>query len=589
MKVSDGPLRTRMQKLITSITATLVVACAAATPAAAKYTFQPSKDRETHLLSKAFDGGFPNASSQNGAFSQDRQLTTLAAYDSFASNILPGDVNGTRDVFLVFRNRPYNLDGPPWRARKTVIASQRKDGVQGNGPSYLPDIDGEQRHGPSCVAFISAASNLVPGDTNGKPDAFIKYLKSGQIKRVSVNSQRQQALGKTTEVKVDGDCRRVAFVSDAPNLALTRTSKKLWRTARTSAPPPGTRQVYVRILDGLYDNKGLRGLTFMASASSRGAAGNGHSFDVGFARAAGGCPQRCGDFSGEDVVFASAATNLSAGDPNPRTDVYKRTFKRAFSRLRRLRVLGKGSLRMKTRLVSATSSGRAGNGASRRPVTEDQGRYIAFETKASDLLPGDSNGVSDIARADTAGRRVKQLWVSRSREARGPGNGGSYDPAMTRPASPIFFTSDATNLQPNPPSRPGVYHDTNGASDVFLWGITSGNASLNSRDSKNNMFNLPKDANHSLYSLVADHERELLDEPGYGQHVPHTGSSNPATSYLGNYMLFETAYPLVDLPLAAKEFPGLGGNGTRAAGMSKSAKLRQVYLRYIGPRGPPRG
>jgi len=69
-------------------------------------------------------------------------------------------------------------------------------------------------------------------------------------------------------VKVDGACDRVAFVSDATNLALTRSRRKAAKPLVTTAPPAGTKQVYVRILGGQADDKGTAGTTFLASAMS---------------------------------------------------------------------------------------------------------------------------------------------------------------------------------------------------------------------------------------------------------------------------------------------------------------------------------
>jgi hypothetical protein len=529
--------------------------------------FDPEKDRETHLLSRSMSGGFPNGPSRNGVFSQDRQLATVAAFESLASDIVPGDTNGASDVFTVYRARPYSKDGEPWHPARTVLASRGMGGLPANGASYRPDVGGGQLHKPGCIAFVSAASNLVPGDTNGKPDAFVRFLRTGRIVRVSVNARRQQSNGATYDVRVDGDCERVAFTSDATNLALTSTRKRLWKSARTSSPPAGTKQVYVRIIGRLGDNARLKGLTFLASASRRGTAGNGNSYDVAFARSAGGCPRRCGDFAGESVYFTSEASNLARGDGNGYADVYKRSFTRRFKRLRYPRIRGVGKLRMRTRLVSVNRRGRAGNGPSGQPATHDTGRYVAFTTLASDILQGDHNGVADVARADTSRRRPRVDWVSRSAAVREPGNGASANPSMARPGSPVFFDSEANNFQPRPPSHPGVYSDRNAVRDMFFWNVVSKNVSLQSRDSSNEILNLP-----SSFTMARPAE---LSAP----------SENPATSYYGNYVLFETANPVVDRPLARKSFPSLLGDALLAANVSRQRpELRQVYLRYIGPR-----
>ena len=87
----------------------------------------PTRRRKPHrplphrvqLLSHALGGGFPNGPSHDGVISQDRQLATLAAFDSDASNIVKGDTNGVTDVFLVHRAQPISLKGPPWNRGET--------------------------------------------------------------------------------------------------------------------------------------------------------------------------------------------------------------------------------------------------------------------------------------------------------------------------------------------------------------------------------------------------------------------------------------------------------------------------------------
>ncbi len=174
--------------------------------------------------------------------------------------------------------------------------------------------------------------------------------------------------------------------------------------------------------------------------------------------------------------------------------------------------------------------------------------------------------MSDIARVDTRWRHPSASWVSKSAAIGQPGNGASRDPAITRPGSPVFYESEATNLQPRRSSGAG-FSDRNGVQDIFFWNVVSRNASLQSRDSDNAILNLPQ-----AYSAARP---PALSAP----------SKNPAASYYGNYLLFETAHPLVDLPVASKAFPGLERRPGEAARLARSdAALNQVYLRYIGPR-----
>jgi hypothetical protein len=460
--------------------------------------------RTTFLLSSA-GGSFPNGPSRNAAVSHDQRTARYIAYESDASNIVDGDTDGTTDVFLVFRGQPFGHNGTPWVPAGTQLISKGMGGAPSNGPSYRPALDGDSHHTPHCVAFVSDASNLVPGDTNNKPDGFVYDIRTQKITRVTVNSAGQQSNGATYDISITGDCQRVAFTSDATNLALTKAAKPAWTGAKTSAARPGTHQVYVHIMGGSGLDAGFKGLTFLASAGNKGAAGNGDSTEANIAR------------SGKSVVFTSTATNLSPGDKTSTSDIYERTIQRKFVHL----ASGKGAQTIQgtTSLVSATSAGKAGNGASSHPTVTDDGRYVAYQTDASNLLPGDSNGVTDVVRADMNSGRPKQQWVSKTQF--GIGNGASHDPVISDAGEFILFDSDASNLRPSSSVKP----DPNGVEDVFLWNAPSQNVSLESRDADNGYLYAP--------------------------------SQHPATSSRGNYVPFESADPLIDLPLANELFPKL--------------------------------
>ena len=460
-------------------------------------------DRTTFLLSSA-KGSFPNGPSRNAAVSHDQRVARYIAYESDASNIVDGDTNNATDVFLVIRAQPFGSSGTPWKPGGTILVSKGQGGAPANGPSYRPALDGDSHHVPHCVAFVSEASNLVPGDTNGKADGFVYDIRSQRISRVSVSSTGAQANGDTTDISISGDCERVAFTSTATNLALTKATKPAWSTARTTSARPGTQQVYVHVMGGSGLDAAFKGLTFLASAGKKGRAGNGNSDEAQISR------------SGKAVVFSTTATNLVGGDKTSATDVYERTMFRKFAHVR-----GKGvqTLQGAIRLVSATHAGKSGNGASSHPTVSDDGRYVAFETDASNLLPGDTNGVTDVARADLKGRTPKQDWVSKTQF--GIGNGPSHNPVISDAGEFILFDSDASNLRPSESVKP----DPNGVKDVFLWNAPTRNVSLESRDAANGYLSSP--------------------------------SQHPATSSRGNYVPFESANPLIDLPLAQQLFPKL--------------------------------
>ncbi|MEA2458671.1 MAG: hypothetical protein QOC95_1643 [Thermoleophilaceae bacterium] len=535
----------------------------AALPAVAGAATPPRME----LLSQSFRGGFPNGPSADATISGDRQLATLAAFDSDASNIVKGDRNGFRDVFLVHRAKPYSLKGEPWKRGKTTLVTRGRGGRPANGNSYLPDLDGGQTHSPRCVAFISDASNLVGGDTNGVADAFVKNLRTGRIKRVSVNSSGVQADGASYEVKVDAHCDRVAFVSDATNLALTGTSKLAWKGSVTSRPGAGTKQVYVRILGYETDNTGLSGLTFLASASPTGEAGNGSSDEVAFARAGGGCGRqgRCGNFSGESVFFTSRATNLSAADTDPGVDVYQRAFPRRFVRIRfprsrhidgesvRSTLVGVGPLQTATKLISVTQAGERGNGPSDQPAATDAGNYVVFRTAATNLFHGDVNGVTDVVREDT---RDGSIGLFSRTDGGTVANRASAQPAIGRTGQDIVFESDASNFDGN---------DKNCTGDIYHLDIPANHQLLASLDSMNHVPNAPFGTSETCPQAIA---------------APLT---NPAVSLYLNYLVLDSSYLLLDHRAASKAFPHLSA-AAAAYASSTNPKLRQVYLRYVGPR-----
>lgn len=169
------------------------IAIAAAPALGAKARTKPVSVRSNGALENGVSG---DASiSANGRF---------VAFESEASNLVAGDTNNGRDVFV------RNL-----RTGKTRWVSVRSNGAQGNGFSSHPSISADGRR----VAFRSGASNLVAGDTNNTDDVFLRNLKTGKTRRVSVRSSGAQASGHSNEPSISADGRFVAFQSEASNLA----------------------------------------------------------------------------------------------------------------------------------------------------------------------------------------------------------------------------------------------------------------------------------------------------------------------------------------------------------------------------------
>ena len=124
-------------------------------------------------------------------------------FESDASNLVPEDTNGARDIFV-----------HDWQTGKTIRVSVASNGEQGNGESRVSDISAEGRY----VMFRSEASNLVPEDTNGAIDFFVHDRQTGETNRVSVASDGTQGDGDSHVGAISADGRYVAFDSESGNL-----------------------------------------------------------------------------------------------------------------------------------------------------------------------------------------------------------------------------------------------------------------------------------------------------------------------------------------------------------------------------------
>jgi len=134
---------------------------------------------------------------------------SLVAFQSSASNLVAGDTNGEKDIFVHDR-----------QSGKTSRVSVDSTGIQGNGPSYEPSISVDGRF----VAFRSWANNLATGDTNGSYDIFVHDRQSEQTSRVSVDSAGTQGDMDSYGASISADGLFVAFHSVASNLVADDTN-----------------------------------------------------------------------------------------------------------------------------------------------------------------------------------------------------------------------------------------------------------------------------------------------------------------------------------------------------------------------------
>ncbi|BBH70112.1 hypothetical protein ACTI_67970 [Actinoplanes sp. OR16] len=372
-------LKIGLVALVTLAAATLDVE-----PAAAAVT--------TERVTVSSDGvqadGFNIVDVPNGVASDDGRFVV---FDSFAANLVPGDTNDAIDVFV--RDR---------RAGTTERVSVSSGGVQGDGVSVLSAISGDGRY----VVFGSEASNLVPGDTNGYGDIFLHDRQTGATERVSVSTAGSQANEQSVIPAVSDDGNRVAFLSFASDLVPGDTN--------------GFADVFVR------DRQA--GTTVRVSVSSSGAQGNENA----------NLPHISGD--GEHVSFHSAADNMVPGDTNGFDDVFVRDLPAAVTE----------------RVSVATGGGEASSSSNSRSSMSDDGRFVGFESYASDLVASDTNGTGDAFVRDRLTGTTERVSVATGGTQAADGAGA---PTLSDDGRLVAFPSGSPDL---------VAADTNGVNDIFV-------------------------------------------------------------------------------------------------------------------------
>jgi Tol biopolymer transport system component len=350
---------------------------------------------ETTRVSVGFAGAEGNDDSFFPSISANGRFVAFA---SLASNLVPGDRNHRGDIFV-----------RDLRRGKTTRVSVNSAGAEANdGSIWLPAISDNGR----VVAFFSRSTNLVPNDHNGIADFFVRDLKRGETTRVSVSSaEAEQTRGPGAEElgivpALSDNGRFVAFFSASPNLVPNDHN--------------GTDDIFVR------DRK--LGETTRVSVSFTGEEANGSSLFYPSISA-----------NGRFVAFTSYASNLVPGDANRREDVFVRDRRRSVT----------------TRVRENNGSGSLYSGI---PSITDNGRFVAFESPAPDLVEGDRNEAVDVFLYDR--KRGKTTPLSVSSEGT-QGNSESSFPAISANGRFVAFSSLASNL---------VGGDRHNTADTFVRG-----------------------------------------------------------------------------------------------------------------------
>ncbi|MEN3356287.1 MAG: hypothetical protein V7637_269, partial [Mycobacteriales bacterium] len=185
----------------------------------------------TTRVSVASDGSQANASVGQVGFSATGRYVLLL---SAASNLVAGDTNGATDLFL-----------HDTRTGVTTRVNVADDGTETNGfIEHSPTVSADGRF----VAFTSTATNLVSGDNNGEADVFVRDLRRGHTRRVSVGLAGAESNGRGTGALISAGGRYVAFGAVATNLVAGDTNGVqdvfvrdlvVGRTTRVSVTPDG--------------------------------------------------------------------------------------------------------------------------------------------------------------------------------------------------------------------------------------------------------------------------------------------------------------------------------------------------------------
>jgi Tol biopolymer transport system component len=267
----------------------------------------------------------------------------------------------------------------------TSLVSVATNGAAGNGGSFAPALSGNGRF----VAFASGASDLVPGQPGG---VFLRDMRKGITQPVSVAADGSRSVG--SYPSISRNARFVAFESGASNLVAGDTN--------------GALDVFVRDL--------RRGVVRRVSVAADGSEVHGFSFNGAISP------------DGRYAAFESSAPDLVPGDANQTFDVFVRNL-----RTGRLEV------------VSVGLDGGLGNDSSESPAVSARGRRVAFESFATNLAAGDTPRAGDIFVRDLRARRTRLVSVAASG---GPANEGSWDPSISADGRYVAFNSDASNLVP---------------------------------------------------------------------------------------------------------------------------------------------
>lgn len=449
--------------MVASMRRTPVITIAAVTLTAVMSVIPPANANTvtTSRVTFTHTGAQTDRPSASPSLSSDGQFV---AFTSDVTSIVQGDTNNTTDVFL--------RDRRTGAAERISVDSAEKEARLTN-PTKQPSIDPSIALDGRFVVYSSGAWNLAPGDTNELPDIFVRDRLEGTTERVSRGLNGAQPNGTSSFPVVSNDGRYVAFLSDATNLvsgdtngaadvflfdrqtATTVRANVRWDGAEVPEGATGRPAIsadgalvafYSRARIHPYDNNGIvdvygfdrtTGTRAPLSLDNAGNFPNGNSWDD----ATASNPSISISPDARFVAFESGTPTLVSGDTNAARDIFVRD-----------RTLAT------TERASVTWQGREITGASRTPSISRDGRFVAFSSEGVNVVAADANGVPDVFMVDRSVPAASRVSLT---QGGSEGNNASTFPAMAADATATAFISLASNLVPN---------DTNAMPDIFVRG-----------------------------------------------------------------------------------------------------------------------
>ncbi len=273
-----------------------------------------------------------------GAFSMSGD-GRYVVFESESTNLSSADVDATRDIFL--RDTV---------AGTTTLISVSSSGTKGNGTSSSPQISTDGRY----ITYVSAATNLVSGDTNGLSDIFLFDRVTGTTTRVNkTDSGSEFTNGNSSAADISADGRYISYQSTTTDRGVSGGYSQIYR----------------------YDKQS--GQTVLVSQSDAGSSGNNDSLYASISA------------DGNQIAYRSTASNLVSGDTNGYQDIFVTDVSTGVTR--RVSVSDSGAQANGNSGASTTSTPAAAYNSFAN-VISGNGKKILFDTGATNLTSGTTLG-----------------------------------------------------------------------------------------------------------------------------------------------------------------------------------------------------